>query len=194
MHPSATLIGTVRIGARCYIDPGVVLRGDNGPIHILEAQPARWRHRARRTRQHHAHRATLSHRSRRGPDGCRVGVHAFVGINSVVMDQRDHRPRCLGGRDELRARRVRSAPRACSQLARRLASPRNKPEQIAAKRRSTQGYSRPGRHRPPIDAGRATAPAVSVSAPETMSTAQRAARWLARVGRRAAPQAESLTS
>lgn len=34
IHPDAIIIGDVTIGNRCYIAPGVVIRGDNGPIVI----------------------------------------------------------------------------------------------------------------------------------------------------------------
>ena len=34
VHPQATIIGGVRIGRRCFIGPGAVLRGDLGEIEI----------------------------------------------------------------------------------------------------------------------------------------------------------------
>ena len=36
IHPDAVVIGDVAIGARCFIGPGAVLRGDFGPIGLAE--------------------------------------------------------------------------------------------------------------------------------------------------------------
>ena len=36
VHPDAVVIGDVAIGARCFIGPGAVLRGDFGPIRLAE--------------------------------------------------------------------------------------------------------------------------------------------------------------
>lgn len=87
VHPSAVLIGDVHIGARCYIGPCVVLRGDNGPIRILEGanvQDGCVVHGAPGNltlidKQGHIGHGAVLH-------GCQIGENAFVGINSVVMD------------------------------------------------------------------------------------------------------------
>jgi phenylacetic acid degradation protein len=141
VHPSAVLIGEVHIGERCYIGPGVVLRGDNGAIHILEGcnlQDGVVVHSAPRNitlleRHSHIGHGAILH-------GCHIGEHAFVGVNSVVMD------RAQIGSDawvaamsyvregfELPAGML--AVGSPARVAKEL-----KPEQIAAKRRSTQGY------------------------------------------------------
>lgn len=88
VHPSADVIGDVRIGARCWIGPGARLRGDYGVIvlgdccavednAVVHARPGEtctigdW--------------VTLGH-------GCVVhnvallGDHAVVGMNAVVSD------------------------------------------------------------------------------------------------------------
>ena len=195
VHPSATLIGNVRIGARCYIGPGVVLRGDNGPIHILEGsnlQDGVIVHGAPGSitliEQHcHIAHGVVLH-------GCRVGVHAFVGINSVVMDRATIGPDAWvaamsyvreGFEVPARMLAIGSPARIAKEL---------KPEQIAAKRRSTQGYVDLAAIAHQSVLVEPQRPAVSESAPDVMSAAHRAARWLARVGRRAASPAESLTS
>jgi len=141
VHPSAVLIGDVHIGERCYVGPGVVLRGDNGPIHVLDGsnlQDGVVVHSAPGNitlleRHSHIGHGAILH-------GCRIGEHAFVGVNSVVMD------RAQIGADawvaamsyvregfELPARML--AVGSPARVAKEL-----KPEQIAAKRRSTQGY------------------------------------------------------
>lgn len=88
VHPSAVLIGDVHVGARCYIGPCVVLRGDNGPIRILEGaniQDGCVVHGAPGNLTmierfgHIGHGAVLH--------GCHIAENAFVGINSVVMDR-----------------------------------------------------------------------------------------------------------
>lgn len=87
VHPSAVLIGDVRVGARCYIGPGACLRGDMGRITIgdganiqdgcvLHCFPGR--ETVVDTDGHVGHRAVLH--------GCRIGSGVLVGIGSVVMD------------------------------------------------------------------------------------------------------------
>lgn len=87
VHPSAVLIGDVHVGANCYIGPCAVLRGDNGPIRLLEGvnvQDGCVVHGAPGSlalieRHGHIGHGAVLH-------GCRIGPNAFVGINSVVMD------------------------------------------------------------------------------------------------------------
>lgn len=87
VHPTATLIGDVIIGARCYIGPGASLRGDFGRIIIetganvqdncvLHSFPARD---CRVEENGHVGHAAVLH-------GCRVGRNALVGMSAVVMD------------------------------------------------------------------------------------------------------------
>ena len=83
VHPTATLIGDVVIGAECYIGPGASLRGDFGRIVIgdgcncvlhtfpdTEVIVEDW--------GHIGHGSVLH--------GCRVGRNSLVGMNAVVMD------------------------------------------------------------------------------------------------------------
>ena len=88
VHPSAVLIGDVIIGARCYVGPCAVLRGDFGRIELHEGanlqdncvvhslpdfdcvmQPD----------AHIGHGAIIH--------GCFIGRGVLVGMNAVVMDR-----------------------------------------------------------------------------------------------------------
>lgn len=87
VHPQAVLIGDVIVGPRCYIGPGVSLRGDMGRIvigagsnvqdncvfHTFPDKEVRLEEEA-----HIGHGAVLH--------GCTVLRGALVGINAVVMD------------------------------------------------------------------------------------------------------------
>lgn len=88
VHPDATVIGDVIVGAGVYVGPGAVLRGDFGRI-VLE--------RGSNVQEtcvvhsfpgqdvvvgevgHVGHGAVLH--------GCRVGRNAMIGMNAVVMDE-----------------------------------------------------------------------------------------------------------
>jgi phenylacetic acid degradation protein len=87
VHPTATLIGDVIVGAGCYIGPGASLRGDFGRIilkdgsnlqdncvaHSFPGQDA-----VIEENGHVGHGAILH--------GCVVGRDALIGMNAVVMD------------------------------------------------------------------------------------------------------------
>ncbi len=87
VHPTASLIGDVIVGAGCYIGPGASLRGDFGRIvmkagsnfqdgcvaHSFPGMDAVMEENA-----HVGHGAVLH--------GCTVGRHALIGMNAVVMD------------------------------------------------------------------------------------------------------------
>lgn len=87
VHPDATLIGDVIVGAGCYVGPGASLRGDFGRL-ILETgsnlQDTCVMHGFPGTdtivegNGHIGHGAVLH--------GCRVCRNALVGMNAVVMD------------------------------------------------------------------------------------------------------------
>lgn len=88
VHPDATLIGDVIVGAGCYVGPGAVLRGDFGRI-TLEAgsnvQETCVAHAfpgkdvVVEERGHVGHGAVLH--------GCHIGRNALIGMNAVVMDE-----------------------------------------------------------------------------------------------------------
>jgi len=87
VHPSAEIIGDVIIEENCFIGPGAVLRGDFGRIFVghhsniqdtcvLHSFPDKDCH--LEPYSHIGHGAVLH--------GCRIGEHALVGMNAVVMD------------------------------------------------------------------------------------------------------------
>jgi phenylacetic acid degradation protein len=87
VHPTATLIGDVVVGAGCYIGPGASLRGDIGRIVVGDGcniQDTCVLHTFPGTEVivedwgHIGHGAVLH--------GCRVGRNALIGMNAVVMD------------------------------------------------------------------------------------------------------------
>lgn len=87
VHPTATLIGDVLIGARCYVGPGAALRGDAGQIVMEEGSNMQDNSIAHsfpgaemviEANGHVGHGAVLH--------GCRIRRNALVGINAVVMD------------------------------------------------------------------------------------------------------------
>jgi phenylacetic acid degradation protein len=87
VHPTASLVGDVVIGPRCYIGPGASLRGDFGRIiieagcnvqdncilHSFPGEVALLEEEA-----HVGHGAVLH--------GCTVGRGSLIGIHSVLMD------------------------------------------------------------------------------------------------------------
>ncbi|MBR9910067.1 MAG: phenylacetic acid degradation protein PaaY [Gammaproteobacteria bacterium] len=87
VHPTATLIGDVIVGANCYVGANAVLRGDFGRI-ILEPgsnlQDTCVMHSFPgkdcivEADGHVGHGAVLH--------GCRIGRNALVGMNAVIMD------------------------------------------------------------------------------------------------------------
>ncbi|TMV92291.1 phenylacetic acid degradation protein PaaY [Thioclava sp. BHET1] len=88
VHPDATLIGDVIVGAGCYVGPGAVLRGDFGRITleagsnvqetcVVHAFPGK--DVVVEERGHIGHGAVLH--------GCHIGRNALVGMNAVVMDE-----------------------------------------------------------------------------------------------------------
>ena len=87
VHPTATLIGDVIVGARCYVGPGAVLRGDLGRLVLhpgSNVQDTCVLHTfpggdvTIEEDGHVGHGAVLH--------GCRVGRNAMIGINAVVLD------------------------------------------------------------------------------------------------------------
>lgn len=88
VHPDATLIGDVIVGAGCYVGPGAVLRGDFGRVTleggsnvqetcVVHAFPGK--DVLVEERGHVGHGAVLH--------GCIISRNALVGMNAVVMDE-----------------------------------------------------------------------------------------------------------
>jgi phenylacetic acid degradation protein len=87
LHPTATLIGSVFIGARCYVGAGAVLRGDFGCIVMKPGSNFQDNCVAHsfpgcdmviEEDGHVGHGAVLH--------GCTIKRNALVGMNAVVMD------------------------------------------------------------------------------------------------------------
>ena len=87
IHPSATLIGDVIIGAACYIGPGASLRGDFGRIIVEDGANVQDNYVMHSfpgedcivERDGHVGHGAILH-------GCRVGRSALIGMGAVVMD------------------------------------------------------------------------------------------------------------
>lgn len=88
VHPTATLIGDVIIGPRCFVGPGAVMRGDLGRM-IMEAGSS--------LQDNCVVHTTMGVDAVVGEDsiighgavlhGCRIGRRALIGMNAVVMDR-----------------------------------------------------------------------------------------------------------
>ncbi len=88
VHPDASLIGDVHIGAHCYIGPFASLRGDFGRIEISEGTNVQdccvlhcfpGRSTFIDVNGHIGHGAVLH--------GCRIGPDVLIGIGAVIMDE-----------------------------------------------------------------------------------------------------------
>ena len=88
VHPTATLIGDVIVGARCFVGPGAVMRGDLGRI-IMEAGSSFQDNCVIHTSP--GVEAVLAEGSIVGHGailhGCLIGRRALIGMNAVVMDE-----------------------------------------------------------------------------------------------------------
>lgn len=87
VHPTACLIGDASVGARCFVGPFAVLRGDNGPIRldpgsnvqdhaVLHAGPGGRVHLERHAQAGHS--AVLH--------GCTLRENSLVGMKATVLD------------------------------------------------------------------------------------------------------------
>ena len=88
VHPTATLIGDVIIGARCFVGPGAVLRGD---LRRLVMHPGSNVQDTCVLRSFPGYDVVIEEDGHVGHGavlhGCRVGRNAMIGINAVVLDQ-----------------------------------------------------------------------------------------------------------
>ncbi len=96
VHPSASLIGDVIIGAHCYVGPNASLRGDFGRIELRDGSNVQdvcvmhsfpGKNCVVEEDGHVGHGAILH--------GCIVGRNALVGMNAVVMDDAVIAEECL---------------------------------------------------------------------------------------------------
>ncbi|WP_062788249.1 gamma carbonic anhydrase family protein [Aquitalea pelogenes] len=141
IHPSATLIGDVVVGAGCYIGPGAVLRGDFGPIRIATGSNIQDNcvlHSGVDTpliveeNGHVGHGAVLH--------ACHLERGVLVGMNAVVMDGARLGSQCIVG-----AMAFIPAGRICAPRQLLLGLPAKavrtlSEAEIIAKQRATQAY------------------------------------------------------
>jgi phenylacetic acid degradation protein len=87
VHPAATLIGDVIVGAGVYVGPGASLRGDFGAI-VIEAGANVQDNCVMHSFPNEECRIEVDGHVGHGAilHGCRVGARALVGMNAVVMD------------------------------------------------------------------------------------------------------------
>lgn len=87
VHPTATLIGDVIVGAGCFVGPGAVMRGDLGRL-IMEAgsslQDNCVVHTSPGVDTVLAEGSIVGHGAIL--HGCLIGRRALIGMNAVVMD------------------------------------------------------------------------------------------------------------
>lgn len=88
VHPMATVIGDVEIGPYVSVWPGVVLRGDCGPIRIgaySNIQDGTVVHTTQGFSETHVgERVTVGHAA--VLHGCRVGDDCLIGMHATVLD------------------------------------------------------------------------------------------------------------
>jgi len=88
VHPMATVIGDVELGAHVSIWPSVVLRGDCGPIRIgaySNIQDGAVVHTTQGFSETHVgERVTVGHGAIL--HGCRVGNDCLIGMHATVLD------------------------------------------------------------------------------------------------------------
>lgn len=90
VHPTAVLIGDVIIGARCYVGPGAVMRGDLGRLTLCDGanlQDGCIVHSFPEKNVMIAENAHIGHGA--VLHGCAIGRNAMVGMNAVIMDNAD---------------------------------------------------------------------------------------------------------
>jgi carbonic anhydrase/acetyltransferase-like protein (isoleucine patch superfamily) len=89
VHPNATIIGHVSIGARVSIWPGVTLRGDEGRIEILEDSNIQDGTVIHMTGGYSetmiGARVTVGHLCLL--HGCQIGNDCLIGMGSMILDQ-----------------------------------------------------------------------------------------------------------
>ena len=87
VHPTASLIGDVQIGPRCYIGPGASLRGDFGRIVIIgesSVQDNCTLHTSSISDIEVGFGSTVGHGA--VLHGCKLEEHVLIGMKSVVLD------------------------------------------------------------------------------------------------------------
>lgn len=88
VHPSAVIVGDVHLGARVSVWPTVVLRGDQGAIHVGDETNLQDGTIAHATGGHSTvqvgPRVTVGHRVLL--HGCRIEGDALIGMGAILLD------------------------------------------------------------------------------------------------------------
>jgi carbonic anhydrase/acetyltransferase-like protein (isoleucine patch superfamily) len=88
VHPAATVIGEVELGAEASVWPSAALRGDHGAIRVgarTSVQDGTVAHATENVSQVLVgSECTVGHRA--VLHGCRVGDHCLVGMGSILLD------------------------------------------------------------------------------------------------------------
>lgn len=88
VHPDATVIGSVEIGARSSVWPGAVLRGDYGRIRVGEAtsvQDGTVLHTTAQWPTLVGDRSVIGHNAHL--EGCVIGDGCLIGSGSIVLNR-----------------------------------------------------------------------------------------------------------
>lgn len=96
VHPEATIMGDVAIGAGCYIGPGARLRGDWGRIVIGDGSNVQENAVIHVRANDGAYLGEASHVSHSCViHNCRLGRHVFVGIGAIILDHAEIGDDCM---------------------------------------------------------------------------------------------------
>ena len=96
VHPEATVMGDVAIGAGCYIGPGARLRGDWGRIVIGDGSNVQEDVVIHVRVNDGAYLGEASHVSHSAViHNCRLDRHVFVGIGAIILDRAEIGAECV---------------------------------------------------------------------------------------------------
>lgn len=96
VHPEATIMGDVTVGAGCYIGPGARLRGDWGRIVVGDGSNVQENVVIHVRRDDGAYLGEASHISHSAViHNCRLHRHVFVGIGAIILDHAEIGAECM---------------------------------------------------------------------------------------------------
>ena len=96
VHPEATVMGDVTVGAGCYIGPGARLRGDWGRIVIGDGSNVQENVVIHVQAKDGAYLAEASHIGHAAIlHNCRLDRHVWVGMGAIVMDYAEIGEDCM---------------------------------------------------------------------------------------------------
>jgi len=96
VHPEATIMGDVSIGAGCYIGPGARLRGDWGRIVVGDGSNVQENVVIHVRHNDGAYLGEASHISHSSViHNCRLDRHVFVSIGAIILDYAEIGADCM---------------------------------------------------------------------------------------------------